>query len=122
MKIKIVPFHDQVVDKLGGLLSNVGALEQWLAQAVASLKREGVEFDPVVVKDKIEKLYQMKAGKQKDLDKIKEIGKGLKDRGFNLNLSLRFYKSELIKRYVVAVETILWNESDPLLMKVFENL
>ena len=35
----------QVAEKLGGLHQSVNLLESWLAQAVTSLKREGVDVD-----------------------------------------------------------------------------
>ena len=69
----------QVAEKLGGLHQSVNLLESWLAQAVTSLKREGVDVDPKALKEKIEKLYVQKGMKQKDLDAIKELGKELLD-------------------------------------------
>lgn len=60
--------------KLTSLHACIGQLEAWLAQAGASLKRDGVEVDPRSLKEKIEKLYQQKNVKSKDLERIKEMG------------------------------------------------
>ena len=64
----------QVSGKLTALHACIGQLEGWLAQAGASLKRDGVDVDPRGLKEKIDKLYQQKNLKSKDLERIKEMG------------------------------------------------
>ena len=61
------------------LHNNVNALEGWLAHAVTSMKRESTDYDPNALRERIEKLYRHKQGKQKDLDNIKAIGETLKN-------------------------------------------
>ena len=66
------------MQKLNTLHNNVGALEAWLAHAVNSMKRESTDYDPNALRERIEKLYKHKQGKQKDLDNIRAIGENVK--------------------------------------------